>query len=276
MTNTSRAILSIAGSDPSGGAGIQADLKTFTSLGVYGCAAISCLTVQNTQGVYRVIPIDAELVEEQVRKVLEDLPVSHIKLGMLGNSAIARAVGDCLADFPGKVICDPVLKSSSGKDLLDQAAIEDLHSQVISRSSALTPNLSEFQALTGKNTTDRNELAAAANTLFSRHQKLEALILKGGHLNEQAPRVTDTLFYREGNDIKQEVSERPRVKTNNTHGTGCTYASALAAYHQKFGDWPQAFHLTSTYLDKLLTTSADQQMGHGTGPLHHHRYRNDK
>ena len=276
MENSSRAILSIAGSDPSGGAGIQADLKTFASLEVYGCAAISCLTVQNTQGVYKVIPVDAELVGEQVRKVLEDLEVSHIKLGMLGNSAITRAVGDCLTDFPGKIICDPVLKSSSGKDLLDKTALNDLHSQIISRSAALTPNLNEFQALTSTDTEDREEIAEAAAVLLSRHQKLEALCLKGGHLNEQANTVVDTLFYKDGREIKTEISERKRIATKNTHGTGCTYASALAAYHQKTGDWPKSFRLTATYMDKLLTVSANMKMGHGTGPLHHHLFQNDQ
>ncbi len=215
MTNTSRAILSIAGSDPSGGAGIQADLKTFASLGIYGCAAISCLTVQNTCGVDKVIPLDAGLVGEQVRKVLEDLEVSHIKLGMLGNSAITHAVGDCLADFPGKIICDPVLKSSSGKDLLDEAAMDDLHAQIISRSSVITPNLSEFQALTNKDTEESQEIAEAATALFSRHGKLEALILKGGHLNEQEQTVVDTLFYRDGQEIKTEISERKRIQRAN-------------------------------------------------------------
>jgi hydroxymethylpyrimidine/phosphomethylpyrimidine kinase len=268
-------ILSIAGSDPSGGAGIQADLKTFSSLGLFGCAAISALTVQNTKGVYRVEPLDPSLVREQVNKVLEDMAVSHIKLGMLGNSAIIRTIGDCLADFPGKIICDPVLRSSSGKDLLDEKAIDDLDSQIFSICSGLTPNLGEFRVLTGHNPEDHGQAIEGSTALFSRHQNLEFMVLKGGHLDEQTGTVVDTIFYRDGRDIRTETSKRKRIRTNNTHGTGCTYASALTAYHKKAGNWLEAFRLASSYMDKLLTASAELRIGHGTGPLHHHLYRND-
>ena len=140
MTNISGAILAIAGSDPSGGAGIQADLKTYASLGVYGCAAISCLTVQNSKGVYAIQAVAPELVKEQIRKVLADLPVSHIKTGMIGTGAVARAIGACLTEFKGTIVCDPVLKASDGHDLLTSEGLACLGEHLIGRATALTPN----------------------------------------------------------------------------------------------------------------------------------------
>jgi hydroxymethylpyrimidine kinase/phosphomethylpyrimidine kinase len=273
MTNISGAILAIAGSDPSGGAGIQADLKTYASLGVYGCAAISCLTVQNSKGVYAIQAVAPELVKEQIRKVLADLPVSHIKTGMIGTGAVAKAIGECLADFNGVVVCDPVLKASDGHDLLTAEGLDCLSKHVISQATALTPNFTEFQALTGLDSDSDEAIATAAAGMFTQYPRLQAIIVKGGHRNEDQPVVIDSLFIREDRNFKIINAKRARNKTANTHGTGCTYASALAAYHLKTRDWPQAFRLAGDYVAKLLRLSADRQMGHGTGPLWHHLFK---
>ncbi len=270
MDYASRAILSIAGSDPSGGAGIQADLKTFASLGVYGGAAISCLTVQNSLGVYRIQPVAVELIKEQIKQVLADLPVSHIKIGMLGTPAVAEAVAQCLTDFDGTVVCDPVLKASGGRDLLSMEGQNALTNRIFANSTALTPNFGEFQTLTGLDSDDDQDIAAACAEIFSRNQRLEAIIVKGGHRRENLAAVTDLLFLRDGPKIRTVKVERERIETRNSHGTGCTFASALAAYHLKTGDWQQAFTLAGNYVGKLLRLSAGRRMGHGTGPLWHH------
>ena len=265
-----QAILSIAGSDPSGGAGIQADLKTFATLGVYGAAAVTCLTVQNTSGVFASHPIEPETVKAQAAFVLADLEISHIKLGMLGNGGIVRAVGEVLDSYTGEVICDPILRASSGLTLLEDAALADFRREIIARATVLTPNFREFQALTGSSGDGEEEIRAAIARMFGDYPRLTAIALKGGHRNEDAPQVVDTLFLREGAGFKSVESRRQRLQTPNTHGTGCTFASALAAGHQKTGDWQEAFQMTCAYLDRLLRLSASCQMGHGTGPLLHH------
>ena len=141
MAMPPKVILSIAGSDPSGGAGIQADLKTISSLGLFGCAAISALTVQNTEGVYRVEPVAPELLRAQIDKVLADMPVSHIKTGMTGSGAVAQAIGESLASIQGVLVCDPVLKASSGYDLLPPTELAVLSDHLISRATALTKDI---------------------------------------------------------------------------------------------------------------------------------------
>jgi len=268
-----RVILAIAGSDPSGGAGIQADLKTFATLKAYGAAAITCLTVQNTTGVFAINPVDPQVVREQAAQVLADLPASHIKLGMLGNREIVRAVGQVLAGYKGEVVCDPILRSSSGKTLLEDDALADFKQEILARSTVLTPNFQEFQVLTGITSDDDREIGIAAGRLFQEYPRLTALVLKGGHRRQEDHEVVDTLFLREDGEIKVIESRRPRIKTQNTHGTGCTFASALAANHQKTDNWEKAFLLACQYLDQLLRTSATAKLGHGPGPLLHHLYK---
>lgn len=265
-----RTILSIAGSDPSGGAGIQADLKTFATLGVYGAAAITCLTIQNTTGVFATHPLAPEIVKTQAAAVLADLEVSHIKLGMLGNNGIVRAVGEVLADFKGEVICDPILRSSSGKTLLEDAALADFKSEIIARATVLTPNFREFQVLTGLTDEDDEEIRAAVARIFSDYPLLTTLVLKGGHRRENEPQVVDTLFLRQVQGFRSSESRRPRLLTPNTHGTGCTFASALAAAHHHTGNWEEAFHQACSYLDQLLRLSSNCKIGQGNGPLLHH------
>ncbi|MCK4837310.1 MAG: bifunctional hydroxymethylpyrimidine kinase/phosphomethylpyrimidine kinase, partial [Desulfobulbaceae bacterium] len=217
------------------------------------------------------------LIKEQIRKVLADLPVSHIKTGMIGTGAVARAIGECLADFEGTVICDPVLKASDGHDLLNNEGLACLGAHIIGRATVLTPNYPEFQVLTGLDSDSAEAIASAAAGMFGQYQRLQAIIVKGGHRDETQPLVIDSLFIRDGGDCQAIISERARIRTANTHGTGCTYASALAAYHLKTNDWPQAFQLAGDYVAALLRLSADRKMGRGTGPLWHHLFkeRND-
>ncbi|HSH12518.1 MAG TPA: bifunctional hydroxymethylpyrimidine kinase/phosphomethylpyrimidine kinase, partial [Desulfurivibrionaceae bacterium] len=226
--------------------------------------------VQNTTGVFATHPVAPEIVKDQAAKVLADLEVSHIKLGMLGNSGIVRAMGEVLADFSGEVVCDPILRASSGQTLLEDGALADFKEEIIARSSALTPNFREFQVLTGISGEEDEEILPAIAKLFAEYPRLAAIVLKGGHRREREPQVVDTLFLMADKGFKAIESRRERLQTRNTHGTGCTFASALAAGHQKTGSWEEGFQLACAYLDQLLRLSANSKIGHGTGPLLHH------
>lgn len=266
-------ILSIAGSDPSGGAGIQADLKTFASLGVYGAAAITCLTVQNTMGVRSFTPLAPELVQEQIRAVLDDLPVSHVKIGMVGSAAIATAIAEALQDFHGEVIYDPVLRAGAGQSLLDDAARSAL-AHLLDRATVLTPNLPELAALSGSPCPSTEEIVAAVTALFQRHPRLAAVVVTGGHRDEAAGEIIDLLCQRSaGRTLTTAEHRHPRIASRNLHGTGCTFASALAACHALTGSYEQAFQEAGLFVATLIEQSAAITIGHGAGPLHHHLVR---
>lgn len=263
-------IFSIAGSDPSGGAGIQADLKTFALLGVYGAAAVTCLTVQNTLGVRSFTPVAPALVQEQVRAVLDDLPVSHVKIGMVGSAAIAAAIAEALHDFAGEVIYDPVLRAGSGHSLLEGDARTAL-TQLLDRVTVLTPNLPELAALSGIPCTTAAEIASAISALFQRHPRLAAVVVTGGHRNEAGSEIIDLLCQRHADGTLTTIEHRhPRLISRNLHGTGCTFASALAACHALSGSYEQAFTEASTFVATLIEQSVAVTLGHGAGPLHHH------
>lgn len=271
----SRAALSIAGSDPSGGAGIQADLKTFTALGVYGGAAITCLTAQNSLGVAQTMPLPPEFVQRQVELVLADLPVSHVKTGMLGTDHIALAIVRSLADFRGEVVCDPVFRASDGHALFTAAAgprpgLEAL----LERATVLTPNLPELLELVAGSATTVTQALEAAAALLARYPNLRAVILTGGHLpEEEAGMVTDYLLRRNRQGPEIVPARHARVRTANTHGTGCTFASAFAACHLLENDDKAAFARAVAFMDTVLRKSAGLGLGKGKGPLAHHLFR---
>ncbi|MDG4476110.1 bifunctional hydroxymethylpyrimidine kinase/phosphomethylpyrimidine kinase [Thiovibrio frasassiensis] len=269
----SRAILSIAGSDPSGGAGIQADLKTFTAIGVYGGAVITCLTAQNSVGVAACLPIAPEFVKQQIQLVLADLPVSHIKTGMLGTDAIAGAMAEALHNFSGEIICDPVLRASDGHDLFQKSADNTGLLALLNTATVLTPNLPELATLTGRHLETVQEALAAATGLLSQYPKLRAIALTGGHIREQDAEVEDFLILRQETGPEIFSVNHARITTVNTHGTGCTFASAFAAYHLLLGNDQEAFCKTVSFLDTLLRQSANLTLGQGKGPLAHHLFR---
>lgn len=271
--HNSRAILSIAGSDPSGGAGIQADLKTFTAIGVYGGAAITCLTAQNSLGVVSCLPLAPEFVKKQIALVLADLPVSHIKTGMLGTDEIAGAMAEALHDFSGEIICDPVLTASDGHELFRKTKSNTGLQALLAAATVLTPNLPELAILTEKNLETPQEAVEAAAALFVRYPKLRAVALTGGHLREQAEVVEDFLILRQESGSKTLTARHPRLITRNTHGTGCTFASAFAAYHLLHGNDQEAFFKAVAFLDTVLRQSAVLALGKGKGSLAHHLFR---
>ena len=264
--------LTIAGSDPSGGAGIQADLKTFTAIGVYGGAVISSLTVQNTLGVFAVQPVAPAFVRDQIACVLRDLEVSHIKIGMLGSAAVAKSICDALADFSGEIIYDPVLVSSSGQALIDQEGFAAVRAQMLGLCTVLTPNLPELSLLTEKTCTDKDTLIAAAEILLKQYGKLRAVIITGGHSEPEEKSITDYMFTASNTSRhigSMEISH-PRIVSPNTHGTGCSFSAAFTAYHLLTGDDAEAFHKATGYMEILIQKSASFKIGHGTGPLSHH------
>lgn len=249
--------LSIAGSDPSGGAGIQADLKTFSALGCYGAAAITALTVQDTTGVYRSVEVEPELVYEQAAAVLGDLRPDAVKIGMVANRNTVEALARLLHRFsPAFVVLDPIILSSSGRRLLDAAGCEALLHELAPLCSLLTPNLPELEMLTGQ-----TNMQAAAKLLMKK-TGCDHVLAKGGHNTDEPD---DTLF---GRDDTYYYPGR-RVLTPNTHGTGCTLSSAIAAFMARGGELPQAVGLAKDYVQAGLEAAAGLWLGHGHGAINH-------
>lgn len=260
--------MTIAGSDPTGGAGIQADLKTMTAIGVYGAAAITCITVQNSRGVTESVPLDSGLVVRQVQAVLSDHHVTHIKIGMVGTIEIASALGKLLTNYQGEVIYDPVLTSTTGQSLLSCASLAELSDQLISKVTVLTPNCLELAQLCQQEIATPEEALACAGTILARHAHLRAVIVKGGHLEPERPEIHDYLVMK---NQKIRTNKRIRINSTNLHGTGCTYASAFASFHCLENGYHKAFSLASAYMDRLINASSSISLvKSGTnGPLVH-------
>ncbi|MEW6427617.1 MAG: bifunctional hydroxymethylpyrimidine kinase/phosphomethylpyrimidine kinase [Thermodesulfobacteriota bacterium] len=266
--------LSVAGSDPSGGAGIQADLKTFATLGVYGGAVITSLTVQNSTGVQSVHHVEAGLVAAQLQAVLADMPVSHIKTGMLGSRATVERLADVFAGFNGELVCDPVLRSTSGSPLVEREAMPAFLGGIVTRATVLTPNAIELETLSGRNCGNEAGIRAACADLLERFPSLRAIAVTGGHTDPDGSAVTDFLGLRSSGDkIDWSKISHPRIATRNGHGTGCTFASAFAAHHLHTGDYRAAFARAVAYVAEALRLSASARMGAGNGPLLHHLVR---
>jgi len=262
-------VLTVAGSDPTGGAGIQADLKTMTAIGVYGAAAITCITVQNSRGVTESVPLDPGLVARQTQAVLADHHVTHIKIGMIGAIEIAAALGEILADFSGEVIYDPVLASTTGQSLLSCENLTELGNQLISRVTVLTPNGDELARFCRRKIATAEDAIQCAMPLLAGHEHLRAVIVKGGHLEPDSAEIRDYLVLKNREII---VSKRTRVNSANLHGTGCTYASAFAAYHCLEQDYQKAFFLTSAFMNKIIAHSSSATLTRNAvnGPLVHY------
>jgi hydroxymethylpyrimidine/phosphomethylpyrimidine kinase len=251
--------LTIAGSDPSGGAGIQADLKAFHQFGVYGEAVVTLVTVQNTRSVTRVEVLPADLVADQIAAVVEDLPPSAAKLGALGNLAVVEAVADQARLFRFPLVVDPVMISKHGVTLIAEEARAALTAQLIPLAWLLTPNLHEASVLTGRKVDSLESMKDAARHL----QGLGArnVLIKGGHLNGPA---LDLLLASDGQF--HEFSSG-RIDTPNTHGTGCTYSAAITAGLAKGIPLPIAISRAKQYVTEAIRTNP--HLGHGHGPLNH-------
>jgi hydroxymethylpyrimidine/phosphomethylpyrimidine kinase len=253
--------LTIAGSDSGGGAGIQADIKTFSALGVYGASVITAVTAQNTCTVTDVHPIPNATVAAQIAAVLGDIRVDAIKIGMLGDASLIETVAQALSEYEGPIVLDPVMVAKSGARLLPDAARAALIAHLLPRADLLTPNLPEAAALLdcdeAQNDTEMQEQGARL-----RRMGAKAVLMKGGHA--QGATCTDWL-------VADEVIrlDAPRIATRNTHGTGCTLSSAIAAGLAQRQTLPDAVKRAHGWLHHAILAADTLEIGQGHGPVHH-------
>jgi len=255
--------MTIAGTDPSGGAGIQADLKTFSALGAYGTSAITALVAQNTTGVQSVYRIEPDFVAAQLDSVLSDVRIDTIKIGMLAESAIVEVVADRLkgASTPW-VVLDTVMLAKSGDPLLSVEAVATLRERLLPQVSLITPNLPEAAALLQcQPARNETEMRAQGRALLA--LGCQAVLMKGGHLSEEES--PDWLLTRE---LEQRFTA-PRINTRNTHGTGCTLSAALAALRPRHDNWVTTVQAAKQWLQGALEQADSLEVGHGHGPVHH-------
>ena len=264
-------VLTIAGFDPSSGAGVTADIKTIAAHACYGVACITAMTVQSTKGVKRVEAADPALVTDTLEELSADLEIAAVHIGMLGSGKVAKAVADFLSGSssgkgPGKarlsnIVLDPILKSSSGADLLDAAGTRVLIERLIPMADVVTPNVDEASALTGIKVQELEDMKAAAAKLHE--MGASAVVITGGHLEK----ATDLLSFTTRRGIEQEIFKAERQRSNSTHGTGCAFATAMACHLALDRGMAEAALLAKTYVTAAI--SYGQQLGKGTGPVHH-------
>src|SRR5271163_3166263 len=259
-------VLTIAGFDPSSGAGVTADIKTIAAHGCYGVACITAITVQSTAGVRRVEAVDPDLVTETLEELASDIAVAAVHIGMLGTGKVVKAVAEFLGRRSGKaklqnVVLDPILKSSSGTDLLDAGGTRLLIEKLIPLADVITPNVDEAAVLTGLKVTDLDEMRAAAAKL---HQMgSAAVVITGGHLEK----ATDLLSFTTKRGVEEEVFKAELQRSNSTHGTGCAFATAIACHLALGRGLAEATLLAKTYVAAAI--AAGHPLGRGTGPVHH-------
>ena len=260
---TTPVALTIAGSDSSGGAGIQADLKTFAALGVYGASAITALTAQNTRGVTGIHAVPADFVTAQLEAVFSDLDVGAVKIGMVADAAIIDAIATVLKRVaPKAVVLDPVMVATSGDRLLASEAVDALKTKLIPLASIVTPNLPEAAALLNE------EVARGAHAIEAQGRRLlslgaRAVLIKGGH--GEGPESVDYLVTQDS----IETLKAARVATQNTHGTGCSLSSAIAAGLAKGEELATAVRNAKAFITAAIASADRFTVGHGHGPIHH-------
>ena len=256
-------VLSIAGSDSGGGAGIQADLKTFAALGCFGMTALTALTAQNTLGVRAIHAVPLEMLNAQIDAVVEDIGVDAVKIGMLHSAATVQAVATAIDRHRlERVVLDPVMVATSGATLIDREAIEVLVTQMFPRAALVTPNLDEVALLVGRPLATEDDMYAAARELLARGAR--AVLLKGGHLAGDT--VSDLLL---AHDAQALWLRGPRIPSANTHGTGCTLSSAIAAHLARGATLEDAVRRARDYVRGALQAGAPVRTGAGSGPLNH-------
>ena len=256
-------ILTIAGSDSSGGAGIQADLKTFSALGGYGLSAITALTAQNTRGVRAILPVPADFLKEQLLAVLEDITIDAVKIGMIGTVENALVIADIITHFkPGFVVIDPVMASSSGTKLIQDEMISVLWENLFPLADLITPNIDEAGMLLSMKINSVEDMKEAAAEMVGKGCR--AVLLKGGHM------VSEQLF-----DVLAQIEQEPLIfesfyiASDNLHGTGCTLSSAIAAFMAKGNSLPESIIFAKEYISQAIEAGKDAKTGKGNGPLNH-------
>lgn len=257
-------VLTIAGSDSGGGAGIQADIKAISACGCYAMSAITAITVQNTMGVSDVHPVPIPVIEGQINAVLSDIGADAIKIGMLHSSAVIHAVTQSLEPYKIRnIVLDPVMVSTSGHQLMQDEAIETLKQELLYKVRIITPNIPEAEIILGKKINNQRELKKFAKEL-SGNGKVSVL-LKAGHLSEKE--LIDIFYNAETDEILELKSTR--IETQNTHGTGCTLSSSVAAYLAQGLFLNDAVTCAKDYIKSAIVEGTSYHLGHGNGPVHH-------
>lgn len=251
--------LTIAGSDSSGGAGIQADLKTMTALGVYGMSAITALTAQNTTGVQSIFEVTPKFLEDELDSIFTDIFPDSVKIGMVSNADLIRVISKKLREYNAKnIVVDPVMVSTSGSKLMADGAKDTLLSELFKVADIITPNIPEAEALTGQSIKSKDDMVEAAKKIGEFFEGY--ILLKGGHSTDDA----DDLLYKNSEKI---WIKGERIENPNTHGTGCTLSSAIASYLAMGHDVPESVHLAKEFITGAISSKLD--LGKGRGPLNH-------
>ena len=260
-----RYILTIAGSDSVGGAGIQADIKTIFSLGHYAASAVTAVTAQNTCGVRKIQAVDADVLTAQIDAVLEDIPIDTIKIGMIYTKENVLAIRQSLHknNFNGNIVLDPVLVATSGDSLAKTDFVKALATQLMPICTVLTPNISEAQAIAEIKITNTDDMTRAAQIIIEKYH-CQNVLVKGGH--SISNKMTDVLVTNKGNCKKFELA---KINSQNTHGTGCTLSSAIATYLATGLPLEQSVEQAKTYVYNAILAAKDIELGHGHGSTNH-------
>ena len=262
MAQTPPVVLTIAGFDPSSGAGITADIKTIAAHGCYGVSCITALTVQSTAGVRRVEPVNADLVSETLQELTSDVEIAAVHIGMLGTGKVVRAVVDFLAEekLPN-IVLDPILVSSSGASLVDTIGARLLSEKLLPLADVVTPNVDEASALTGLAVTNPDQMREAARKLHELGSP--AVVVTGGDLEK----AIDLLSFTTRRGVEQELFKSQRQRSSSTHGTGCAFATAMACHLALGRGLPEAVLLAKAYVTAAIANA--HPLGRGIGPVHH-------
>ncbi len=262
MPQTPPVVLTIAGFDPSSGAGVTADIKTIAAHACYGVACITALTVQSTARVRRVEPVESDLILETLNELASDIEISAVHLGMLGSGKVVKVVADFLQREKFKnVVLDPILTSSSGAPLLDSSGARLMIERLVPLATVVTPNVDEASALTGVAVSNPEQMKSAALKLHS--LGAAAVVVTGGHLEK----AIDLLSFTSKRGVQQEIFKSDRLRSTSTHGTGCAFATAIACHLALDRGLPEAVLLAKAYITAAISNA--YPLGRGTGPLHH-------
>lgn len=263
MAITPPVVLTIAGFDPSSGAGVTADIKTIAAHECYGVSCITALTIQSTQGVRRVEGVSPKTIAETLQELVSDVAVDAVHVGMMGNAQVVEVIAAFLARVKlPHVVLDPILKSSSGADLLDAAGTRLLIDELLPLAKVVTPNLEEATVLTGRPVANLDQMREAAAGLHA--MGAANVVVTGGHLDK----AIDLLSFQTGRGFEQEIFKADRQRSNSTHGTGCAFATALACHLAHGRGLPEAVLLSKAYISAAIANA--HPLGKGVGPLHHH------
>ena len=264
MKKTYNRVLTIAGSDSGGGAGIQADIKAISAMGCYAASAITAVTVQNTIGVQAVHPVPLDILEGQIDSVLSDIGADAVKIGMLHSAEVVTLVARMIEKYEIRnLVLDPVMVSTSGHRLIEETAIEVIKEKLMPLARVLTPNVPEAEILIGRKISTEEDFPEVASELAEKYGI--SVFLKAGHLTGDT--LTDYFYNAE--DGSTTLLPSKRVYTQNTHGTGCTLSSAIAAALAKGEDLSTAAKSAKSYLEQAIISGADYEIGHGHGPVNH-------